>query len=58
MLTMANPNPNGRKSATRSRLRVIDAAGVTGRPLSITTLSLNTRLPGVAPDCRSSKMIG
>ena len=41
---------NGRKSATRSRLRVNEAAGVTGRPLSMTTLSPNTRLPGVAPE--------
>ena len=58
MLAIANPKKNGRKSATRKRLRVIEAAGVTGSPLSITTLRLNTRLPGVAPVARSSKMIG
>ena len=34
------------------------AAGVTGRPLSITTLRLKTRLPGVAAEARSSNTIG
>jgi hypothetical protein len=58
MLMMAKPKPNGRKSATRSRLRVIAAAGVTGSPLSITTLRLKTRLPGVAAEARSSNTIG
>ena len=58
IVTMAQPNSIGRKSAKRSRLRVTDAATVTGRPLSITTLSPKTRLPGVAPEGNSSKTTG
>ncbi len=56
--TMAAPNRNGRKSATRSKLRVNEAAGVTGKPLSMTTLMPTMLLPGVAPERPSSKATG
>ncbi len=46
------------KSATRSRLRVTAADGVTGRPVSIITCRPSTRLPGVAAPGSSSKTIG
>ena len=56
--TMAQAKPKGRKSAARSRFRVTDAAAVTGSPFSMTTLSPNARLPGEAPEARSSNTIG
>ena len=55
---MAAPNANGRKSATRSKLRVMDAAGVIGKPSSMTTFRPTMLLPGVAPDRPSSKITG
>lgn len=48
MLTSAKPYIIGKKSAKRSKLRVNDAAGVIGSPLSMTTFSPSARLPGVA----------
>ena len=58
MLTIANPYRKGRKSAARSRFRATDAAGVTGSPVSITTLSAYVRFPGVAPSGESSNITG
>jgi hypothetical protein len=58
MLITPKPYAKGRKSATRSRLRANEAAGVIGNPLSITVFSPNMRLPGVAAQLLSSKKTG
>ncbi|MDB5849698.1 MAG: hypothetical protein JWP29_3450 [Rhodoferax sp.] len=46
------------KSAARSKLRVMDAAGVTGNPESMTTRRPITRWPGVLAARVSSNTTG